>query len=785
MHLPLTDLITRLAGRLLRRRNLILLAMLCLSLFAVAATVSAHGYIVRSIPQDRATLQRPPTRLQYWFSEGLEPRFSEINLRNQNGEVILSGDVSETDSTLLTMRIPPGTLPDGAYIVELRPAFASDGHVVGETRTFFVGQTDQQVTGQGASDTAEPLEIVWRAALYAGLYLLFGIYMLYTYVLTPAWGSLKYPIGLLPPRLMRRLSRLVWLGLAVLVAAQALSLVQQTMVFFNVPLLTALQGGLLNVVRVGSRFGDTWNARMLFIGLVALTHWLSLRYGPRMPRTVRSFWVANTWLLALLIATQAINSHAAGSLVMPALGILVHWLHTLAVAFWIGGLVVLALVMPVALAPYDASQRQAAMRAVLKRYSVLMVGMLLVVIVSGAYNASNWFYDVGDLATRYGTHLGLKVLMVGGLIVLGAYHHFVLNPDDLRRLPMIGRRRADGQTGSSATSSTPQGGRRRLLSRSTLSIEAVLGLVTLFVAAWLSATPVPQPAFLQGDVTSPTQTQSVAGLEVTASLYPGGPGVNTVDVQVSRDGRALNEAFVIVQFVDPQRDRRSDWIVAEPLGSGLYVLASDIIDRDGQWTMPVNVTVESDTSRIVFQWQIDADAAVIRSQPASLLTILAGLGCAIACGVVLLEPWRRLYARLDLSAQSLIVAFGVTMITLVVMAIAWQLIERQQAEIELTLNPLPTVLNDVLPDEASVAQGERLFSQRCVGWGDTTSYDDLLRQLDTLRDDRLYEIAQTGWRSLPPCTATTQTTMTQTERWHIVNFWRWQASLRTTLPADE
>ena len=106
-----------------------------LVIVTVLSLAQAHGYVVRAIPADRSTLERPPTRLQYWFSETLEPRFSEINLRDQSGTVIATGGVENGNPSRLQLRVPAG-LPNGAYIVELRPAFASDGHVIAESRVF-------------------------------------------------------------------------------------------------------------------------------------------------------------------------------------------------------------------------------------------------------------------------------------------------------------------------------------------------------------------------------------------------------------------------------------------------------------------------------------------------------------------------------------------------------------------------------------------------------------------------------------------------------------------------
>ncbi|MEL6310041.1 MAG: copper resistance protein CopC, partial [Chloroflexota bacterium] len=338
------------------------LPLLLLSLFFVhVMPTDAHGYIVRSIPEDRSTLERAPARLQYWFSEALEPDFSEINLRDDRGDILASGGVSEQDNTLLTVQVPQD-LPDGAYIVELRPAFASDGHVVAESRVFFVGEEVGGIQSIAASDTPEPLEIVWKMLFFNASYLLFGTAMLYTFVLVPVWGNNRYPQGLLPPRVMRRLN-IIMLGAIFLAAyANVMGLFQQTMVFFNTSLDLVLSGGLWNVVRIGSRFGDVWHFRMLMLLIILIMQGASMFYAERFPRFVRSFWTANTYAIALLLGAQAVNSHAAGSLVMPWNALMVHWLHAISVAFWVGGILALVLVLPVALRPYDDETRWQALR---------------------------------------------------------------------------------------------------------------------------------------------------------------------------------------------------------------------------------------------------------------------------------------------------------------------------------------------------------------------------------------------------------------------------------------
>src|SRR5512133_3752328 len=117
-----TPIIYRMAGIIALLSGLILVVGL--------QPAGAHGYILRSIPQDRSVVSHAPTRIQVWFSENLEPRFSTLTLADQNGQDIPLADtgVSPTNPALLSAR-GPRTLPDGPYVVTIRAAFASDGHV--------------------------------------------------------------------------------------------------------------------------------------------------------------------------------------------------------------------------------------------------------------------------------------------------------------------------------------------------------------------------------------------------------------------------------------------------------------------------------------------------------------------------------------------------------------------------------------------------------------------------------------------------------------------------------
>jgi copper transport protein len=731
---------------MIRRLSFFLLITLLLS---AAWPVSAHGYIVRSIPEDRSSLERPPARLQYWFSEALEAKFSAINLRDDRGNILATGGVDEQDETLLSLQVPQD-LSDGAYIVELRPAFASDGHVVIESRVFFVGETVGGIEGQAADDSARPLEIIWKALLYNASYLLFGTVMLYNYVLVPVWGNPRYLQGLLPPRVMYRLNLIMWIGIFVTAYAHVIALMQQTMVFFGVDLDLVLEGGLWEVVRIGSRFGDIWNFRMLVLVLIFIMHTASIYYRERFPKVVRSFWTANSYLLALFIGAHAVNSHIAGSLVMPWVGMAIHWLHTMAVAFWVGGIMALTLVLPVALQPYEGVARWQALQAFMRRFSRYIVGAVLVVIASGLYSASNWFFSPNDLFTSYGTALGYKIVMIALLLFLGGLHHMALRPHLLEKVPFQGLVHWAKNFGLS------------------IRLETLLAIITLIMAALLSSTPIPEPDFLQQTYETPTANRRVGDYEVQMTMAPGAPGINSVDVTVRRNVLLVDDVTTQVQFVAPERDFRSDWHHAEPVDQGLYAFVNDSIDRTGYWLALVDVIDgEGRLTRIVFSWQISEDAGILNSISPSILTILAAFTTLASVLFVVYPAGRHLAAKMDWSLTNIIISTGLIAITIIAIVASWAFLDNQGQEIELQQNPAPQSINTVVPDAASIAIGGVLFEQHC-DWRNQALFEDFIYRLPTVRDEDIYHSIKNGWRSLAAC----DESLTDNQHWHIVNHLR-------------
>lgn len=720
-------------------------------LASLTSLSQAHGYIVRSIPEDRSTLQRPPARLQYWFSEDLEPRFSSLNLRDQSGAILATGGVDADNQARMTLSVP-SDLPDGAYVVELRPAFAADGHVVAQTQVFFVGESVAGVESLAASQNAQGLEVLWKALLLSGTYTLFGVLVLYRFVLVPVWGSPRYPMGLLPPRVMRRLNLIVGLAWGVALAGNVLALLQQTMVFFDVDASTALSAGLWQIVRTGSRFGDVWSFRLLGLLVVGAGFLASLYFRQQYPRTVQSFWTANMWAMALILGAAAVNSHAAGALVMPWVAISIHWLHALSVAFWIGGLLALVLVLPSALAPLSPPEQAGARLAILRRFSKWVYGCAWVTLFSGMYSASNWFYSPQDFVSNYGTTLGLKLLMVGALLMFALAHHMALHPQGrLARLFAPLQARLSGAVQGFGIS---------------LRLEALLGVVLVMWAGALSATPIPQPTFLQDSRPAPIAQAPVGEARLTATLIPGAPGVNSLDMVL--EGATDETPPIRLQWVNPQTGARGAWLNADPLEAGVFVATSADINSAGTWQALIDIGTGTQAQRVVLELNASEDAAVLRTLPPTVWNLVPAFWVLVGIALVLQDWGQRLWARLNLAPQTLLMAGGMTLISLVFIGVSIQWVAEQDRQSNALLRPVPMLINPVLPDAASLARGEVLYQDHCIVWQSVTDFRALVGNAERLSDEELFRATLEGWRKVPACAGE----LSEAQRWDIVNYFR-------------
>jgi copper resistance protein C len=116
-------------GVLWRRGRGRALAGAGLGLLLLATPAWPHASLVRSSPARRATLTTAPDRVQLWFNEAIEPKFSTVSVWDADGQQVDLGDarVEPDDPKRLIVGVKP--LGRGTYRVRFR-VLSVDGHVV-------------------------------------------------------------------------------------------------------------------------------------------------------------------------------------------------------------------------------------------------------------------------------------------------------------------------------------------------------------------------------------------------------------------------------------------------------------------------------------------------------------------------------------------------------------------------------------------------------------------------------------------------------------------------------
>ena len=106
------------------------------SLWLGTGAAYAHAHLTRSEPRDGSTVIPAPQEVDLWFTEGLEPAFSGVEVRDAQGSRVDQGDPQISGAT---MHVGLKALPPGTYKVNWH-ALSIDTHKTDGTFSFQVGQ---------------------------------------------------------------------------------------------------------------------------------------------------------------------------------------------------------------------------------------------------------------------------------------------------------------------------------------------------------------------------------------------------------------------------------------------------------------------------------------------------------------------------------------------------------------------------------------------------------------------------------------------------------------------
>src|SRR6266699_4745975 len=353
------------------RRRLLAAALFAVCLVLLFPGISlAHAILLRSDPARDAVLPVAPDQVRMWFSEELNSALSTAVVVNGANARVDMGDahVPLSDPTEMDISLKPN-LPPAAYVVVWRTDSTDDGHVLSGSFLFTVANPDGTVPtlSPGANPGANALGSSQPIGLYTGqldVPTLFNLVMITLVELGAVFwvGAQLWVLFVLLPstedheelsesnqqvrqRFEQRFSLLLLLALLL---ANVGVLLGQALDITVGNVAAAFAPTVLSTLVTSGRFGVYWLMRMI---VLILAMRLAL-YQLQLYRSQRATharltnhilpWTNLLLGLAFFIA-MAISSHAAAvNTHIAPYAIIADWLHLVAAALWVGGMMYIA-----------------------------------------------------------------------------------------------------------------------------------------------------------------------------------------------------------------------------------------------------------------------------------------------------------------------------------------------------------------------------------------------------------------------------------------------------------
>jgi copper transport protein len=396
----------------------------------------AHAFTIRSDPSPSQSLPTPPTKVDVYFSEPIDLRYSTIKVLDAGGKQIDNKDERNIggDPASLSVTLPSSPLKDGVYTVSTKVLSATDGHVVDNAFVFGIGQTaipsGQHSNSQFGSQSQLYIpNAIARFPAYVGQVLVVGAAFASIWIWKP-FSEVRWLNDTIIPlrnRIDRSLVILMVIGSAILVVSD-----------FGIIYVQASDLGTGINEAIGTKFGSVWVMRTIesFI-LLAVSLGIYLK---RVRKTIKSAVsispskgeVASLLVigLAILATTTLIGHGATSGQILP---IAIDFIHNLAASLWIGGIIYLAFVVAPKIKSADTLEenvKASTLSIIIPRFSTIPVTILGVIVVTGPFLL--YFIENNldvTLASLYGKWLIVKLSLAAIMIAIGGYNQRIIQRD--------------------------------------------------------------------------------------------------------------------------------------------------------------------------------------------------------------------------------------------------------------------------------------------------------------------------------------------------------------------
>jgi copper transport protein len=390
---------------------------------ALPATAFAHAQLLRTVPAAGSVVATAPRQFVLEFDQQVEPVTGSTDVVNAAGRSVLAGPARTSAADVQDLVIPlhPG-LPRGDYTVRWS-VVSTDGHIVSGVFAIAVGRGSPPP--QAATAESSPYDwpyLVARFCYFAGLMLLIGGAVFRAAVLMPALAQLPdQRRRAAEARERDRGNQLFLLAAVVMLGGGWVALNRQGAEVAGVSFWQAFNHAgpipsALQATRFGRVFGRGIDLGAAFVVSIPVT-WILLRRS-RLAGLAAA--AVATALGVWAVVVPGLSGHAGD----PGLGlfaVIVDAVHTAAAAVWIGGLAQLVRVVPHATRGLPDDLRRPTQERIVRRFSTIALGSVIVVAVTGGGRALWEVSSVGQIvSTGYGRALLAKTLLLLAAVVVAA-----------------------------------------------------------------------------------------------------------------------------------------------------------------------------------------------------------------------------------------------------------------------------------------------------------------------------------------------------------------------------
>jgi copper transport protein len=760
------------------------LALLALALFLLwsAVPAQAHAAFERAEPAPNSVLPQHIHTITIWFSEPLEPEFSEIQVFNTMGERVDDGNTQVLPNDPMAMSVTLPTLPDGTYTVAWRNVSTVDGHPL---RGSYVISFGQPITGTAAEGAATairnrtPLEPLSRAAVLIGVLTIAGAFIFERFLLRPTFfrGERSDERRVVGAVLVQRSRRLAWLAFLLLMGGSVGQLWAQAATVYEVDVAAVTWANVESLLRL-TEWGNLWLLRLwLMLGVLAglaLTMLLTFPEDELAWETDEEAEAegedeaevmaepASGTPLGQIVAfgaalgvmlTITLSSHGAATAEIREAAIFSDYLHLLASAVWVGGLFHFALGVRPIYHVLPREELKPLLAQLVPRFSVLAMLSVGTLVITGLFASWAQVNSVQALVTPYGLTLLAKLALFLPMLALGAINLFWTSP----------RLREEN--------------RASWWLRRAVSFEALFGLLVLLSVGLLtSLEPARQVASRQGlgQGQELVFEETVERTNMTLTVEPALAGNNRFVVEL-RDpqGRLIdNASLVTLELSYLDADLGVQTVEAQRQESGQYVADEVLLSVAGGWQVGMLVTrPDAFDARAAFRFDVGSGTGGTLTQQAGYvlwgieLVLLGFLFLAIAIPL----RRRRSEGRTALSIPGAVALFAGL---LLVVGSPFLVQEAEGGQV-----------NPIAPSAESVAMGEEIYLNNCQTCHGPTGLGDgpggaglnpppanLIQHVPLHPDWDLFDIIENGI----PDTAMPAFggTLTEEEIWHLINYLR-------------